>query len=100
MKKIFCAIFTIFLLAITIPTWLYASGNLPITLPVHERLIATTNMVWPALSRMTYQTSHRVFDKLRRMGLLIPLSHNEQIMKIKSIHENTIRVCNGIIKGR
>ena len=100
MKNIFRAIFIVFLLAITVPTWLYASGNLPKTIPVNERLITTTNMVWPALARITYQTAHRMFDKLRRMGLVIPLSPNEQLVQIKIIHENTIRVCNGILRER
>jgi hypothetical protein len=72
---IFISIMTIFL-------WLFATGNLPAIEPRDEKAVYNLNHRHPALSSITYTSSHSISEILRRLNMKIPLSHAERIAKM------------------
>ncbi len=87
----------IILIVVLVPGWLYASGNLPSFSPRNEVVIRAINSSLPELAKITYQKSHRVFDILRNLGIKVPYTYNEQLLKITSIKNQVIKICNTII---
>ncbi|OPX39789.1 MAG: hypothetical protein B1H11_02140 [Desulfobacteraceae bacterium 4484_190.1] len=94
MLKIATAIMLIVLL---VPGWLYASGNLPSLFPCNESIIRAINGSFPELANATFRESHRAFEKLRNVGVAVPYTYNEQLLKITSIRIQVIRICNNIL---
>ena len=85
--------------AILVPGWLYVSGNLPSLFPSNERLIRAVNASWPALAELTFKGSRLAFERLRDLGLEVPYTYNERLMRIARIRARVIRMCNQIIEG-
>lgn len=85
--------------AMLVPGWLYASGNLPSLFPSNDRLIRAVNASWPALAELIFKRSHLAFEKLRDLGLEVPYTYNERLMRIARIRAEVIRMCNQIIDG-
>jgi hypothetical protein len=92
-------IMTILMIALLAPGWLYASGNLPSVFIPNECIIRAINDCWPDLAGATFQKSHRAFEKLRNVGINVPCSYNERLVRIAEIRGQVIRICNQIIKG-
>lgn len=92
-------IMTILMIALLAPGWLYASGNFPSLFIPNECIIRAINDCWPDLAGATFQKSHRAFEKLRNLGINVPCSYNERLVRIAEIRGQVIRICNQIIKG-
>lgn len=92
-------IMAILMIALPAPGWLYASGNLPSLFIPNECIIRAINDCWPNLAGATFQKSHRIFEKLRNVGIDVPCSYNERLVRIAEIRGQVIRICNQIIKG-
>ena len=92
-------IMSILMIALLATGWLYASGNLPSLFIPNECIIRAINDCWPNLAEVTFQKSHRAFEKLRNVGIDVPCSYNERLVRIAEIRGQVIRICNQIIKG-
>ena len=97
MKRTAKIMFVVMLLTMPAPGWLYASGNLPHIFPQNTRIIKTFDASWPNLAEATFQNSHRAFQKLRKIGIKVPYSYNERLIRISQIKKQVIRICNSII---
>ena len=97
MKGMIKITLAIILIVVLVPGWLYASGNLPSLFIPNECIIRAINDCWPNLAGATFQKSHRIFEKLRNVGIDVPYSYNERVMKITEIRGQVLRICNQII---
>ena len=100
MKGIIKTILTVTVVAILVPGWLYASGNLPSFFPRNERLIEAINTSYPKLAFVTFDKTNRAFENLRSVGIKIPYTYNERLARITTIRNHVIRICNNIIIDR
>ena len=99
MKRKAKILIAIAMLTMPAPGWLYASGNLPSIFPRNELIIRTINDACPNLAEVTFQNAHRTFQKLRNVGIKVPYTYNERLLKISKIKKQVIRICNRIITG-
>ncbi len=97
MKGMIKITLAIILIVVFVPGWLYASGNLPSFFPRNEVVIRAINSSLPELAKITYQKSHRAFEKLRNAGINVPCSYNERLVRIAEIRGQVVRICNQII---
>ena len=97
MKAKFENIIFIALFTIMIPGWLYASGNLPITIAPENKIVMAVNELWPDLAEKTYKKTHRLFEYMRRSGLNIPYSYNERLARIAFTRAEVNIICDSII---
>ena len=91
------------LVILTGPTWLYASGNLPLFFPVpqhHHHMVSTVNGSLPGPAATTFVELHRVFGKLRGWGFDIPMTYNERVLSIARTKLEVTAICRGIIMGK
>lgn len=97
MKGMLKTVTAIMLIALLVPGWLYASGNLPSLFPRNESIIRAINSSFPDLANATFRESHRAFKKLRNVGIQVPYTYNEQLSRITSIRNQALRICNTIL---
>ena len=65
-------------------TWVFATGNLPYLMPRDVRSVDALNDRYPKISNMTYKASHSALETVRSsVNLNIPLTHREQLVKLK-----------------
>lgn len=72
MKGIIKKTLVIILIVVLVPGWLYASGNLPSFFPRNEVVIRAINDSFPELADVTFRESHKIFEKLRNLGIAVP----------------------------
>ena len=82
------------------PTWLYASGNLPLFFPMPEEIVSAVKASWPGPVGATFKEAHWIFERLRSMGLDIPLTYNERLLCIARMKLQVTALCDDIITGR
>ena len=97
MKRIPKLIIALALVLFILPAWLYASGNLPPLFAGEQRFIWAVQHSYPELARATYKTSHRALEKLRDLGINVPYTYNERLLRVKVIRDEVIEICNGMI---
>ena len=77
--------------------WLYASGNMPQVVPVHGEVVKAVNTSSPRLASLTYHHSHRVLERLRNAGIMIPCTYNERVAEIRRIRNRVEVICDAIL---
>ena len=79
--------------------WVYATGNMPGT---ELRLKGTAFWVknyLPGLSEQTNMQCSAAWKRLRRTGVLLPLSHNERMQRIVCIRKEVDIICRAILNN-
>ena len=99
MKKKAKTVIAVAMIAMLVPGWLYASGNLPSLFPRNECIIRAINDSWSDLAAVTFQKCRWAFEKLRNLGLEVPYTYNERLVRIAEIRNQVLRICNNIIVG-
>lgn len=81
-------------------TWLYASGNMPYVASPARSLVMAVNSEFPKTASVTSNLAHRTWENVRDMGLSVPLTYTERIIKIKKIRLEVAAICNQIITDK
>ncbi len=81
------------------PGWLYASGNFPAPLYNNGKGIMALNDYCPEFSVATFKKSHILYQKLRGLGIKIPMTFNERMLEINKTRTKTIAICSFILNN-
>lgn len=82
---------------IIICAWLYISGNLPYVGLPYPNLVKAANIEFPKAAFITSKLTHWALNDIRGVGLDIPLTYTEKIIKIIRLRREVAIICDRII---
>ena len=78
--------------------WCYATGNIPDTVFPLDGVPTRLHRIFPEFTKSTDQVFEKTWLSMRRIGINIPPSHNERIIRILKLRCEISLICRGILE--